>query len=132
MRDIGVLTLLSFVDHNNTIATYFSLLTSRRILSDTTMTSSFPSNIHLSTHPLLRAKLSQLRSSSTTAKETKALVHDIALILGVEALGHALQSSPAQKDTTPLGYAYTTEKITPERISVMPILRSGLGMIDGA
>lgn len=96
------------------------------------MTTSLPSNIHLSTHPCLRAKLSQLRSSTTTAKETKALVHDIALILGVEALGRVLQAGPAEKDTTPLGYEYTTEKVLPERISVMPILRSGLGMVDGA
>lgn len=96
------------------------------------MTPSLPSNIHLSTHPCLRAKLSQLRSATTTSKETKALVHDIALILGVEALASTLQATAAEKDTTPLGYDYTTEKVIPERISVMPILRSGLGMVDGA
>jgi len=96
------------------------------------MTSSLPANIHLSTHPCLRAKLSQLRSSTTTAKETKALVHDIALILGVEALGQTLDTIPAEKATTPLGYEYTTTQIMPERVSIMPILRSGLGMVDGA
>jgi len=95
------------------------------------MAPTLPPNIHVSTHPCLRVKLSQLRSTTTTAKETKALVHDIALLLGVEALGHALQAAPAGKDTTPLGYEYTTEQIVPERISVMPILRSGLGMVDG-
>jgi len=50
------------------------------------MTSSVPSNVHVSKHPCLRAKLSQLRSKSTKARETKALVHDISLLLGAEAL----------------------------------------------
>lgn len=44
-----------------------------------------PSNIHISTHPLLQAKVSQLRSSSTTTRETRSLVNEIATILGVEA-----------------------------------------------
>jgi hypothetical protein len=42
-------------------------------------------NVHVSSHPLLQAKLSQLRSSSTTTRETRSLVHEIATILGVEA-----------------------------------------------
>ena len=50
------------------------------------MASSLPSNVHISKHPCLRAKLSQLRSKSANARETKALVHDIALLLGAEAL----------------------------------------------
>lgn len=50
------------------------------------MASSLPPNIHVSKHPCLRAKLSQLRSKSTNARDTKTLVHDIALLLGAEAL----------------------------------------------
>lgn len=49
-----------------------------------------PSNVHVSSHPCLRAKLSQLRSKSTTARETKQLVHDIALMVGYEALASGL------------------------------------------
>lgn len=47
---------------------------------------SLPSNVHVSKHPCLRAKLSQLRSKSANARETKDLVHEISLILGTEAL----------------------------------------------
>lgn len=47
---------------------------------------SLPPNVRVSKHPCIQAKLSQLRSKATTAKETKQLVHDIAVILGVEAL----------------------------------------------
>jgi uracil phosphoribosyltransferase len=50
------------------------------------MASSLPSNVHISKHPCLRAKLSQLRSKRTNARETKTLVHEIALLLGSEAL----------------------------------------------
>lgn len=46
---------------------------------------SLPPNVHVSTHPCLQAKLSLIRSSSTTPRETRSLVHDIATILGVEA-----------------------------------------------
>ncbi|KAL8905021.1 MAG: hypothetical protein Q9171_006840 [Xanthocarpia ochracea] len=111
---------------------------------------SVPSNIHISTHPCLRAKLSQLRSRDANARETKALVHEIALIVAVEALASELKSvssgtdrgycswisfeeqrtdgSPGQAET-PLGAQYTTEAIHPS-VALVPILRSGLGMLE--
>lgn len=45
-----------------------------------------PTNVHVSRHPCLQAKLSQLRSKNTTTRETEQLIHDIAIILGTEAL----------------------------------------------
>ena len=48
--------------------------------------SELPPNVRVSKHPCLRAKLSQLRSKSTNARETKELVHEISLILGTQAL----------------------------------------------
>lgn len=59
--------------------------------------SGLPSNVHLSQHPCLLAKLSQLRSQSTPARDVKTLIHDIALILGCEALGKTLGSTPGPK-----------------------------------
>ena len=53
------------------------------------------SNVHVSTHPCLRAKLSQLRSKDANARETKALVHEIALIVGCEALASCLENIPS-------------------------------------
>ena len=52
--------------------------------------STLPFNVHVSTHPCLRAKLSQLRSKAANARETKSLVHEIALILGCETLANSL------------------------------------------
>jgi uracil phosphoribosyltransferase len=50
------------------------------------MAVTLPSNVHVSKHPCLRAKLSLLRSQATGTRETKGLVNDIATILGIEAL----------------------------------------------
>ncbi|KAK5122122.1 hypothetical protein LTR85_004368 [Meristemomyces frigidus] len=94
------------------------------------MANKLPPNVHVSTHPSVRAKLSQLRSSSTNAKETKALVHDIATMVGCDALAHGLSTVRTGTDMSPLGYEYTTEDISPSHISLVPILRSGLSMID--
>lgn len=58
---------------------------------------SLPPNVHVSQHPCLRAKLSQLRSGATSAKEVKSLVHEIALIVGCEALAAAVSAAPGPK-----------------------------------
>lgn len=92
--------------------------------------SSLPANVHVSTHPCLRAKLSQLRSSSTQAREAKALVHEISLIVGCEALAAGLTVEQGPADKTPLGLEYSTTSISTQSISLVPVLRSGLGMLD--
>ncbi|KAK3069419.1 hypothetical protein LTR53_012246 [Teratosphaeriaceae sp. CCFEE 6253] len=89
-----------------------------------------PDTVHVSAHPCLRAKLSQLRSSSTNAADTKRLVHEIATIIACEALGHELSAVETGTDKSPLGYDYQTEGVTPSQISLIPILRSGLSMLD--
>lgn len=58
---------------------------------------SLPSNVHVSNHPCLRAKLSQLRSGNTSAKEVKTLVHEISLLVGTEALATAVSTAPGPK-----------------------------------
>ncbi|KAL2011228.1 hypothetical protein VTN00DRAFT_3946 [Thermoascus crustaceus] len=89
-----------------------------------------PANVHVSAHPLLRANLSQLRSHSTNARETKVLVHEIATILGCEALATVLSVVATGTGKTPLGTEYTTESIEPSSIALVPILRSGPGMLE--
>ncbi|KAI9709458.1 MAG: hypothetical protein M1820_003218 [Bogoriella megaspora] len=94
------------------------------------MATGLPANVHVSAHPCLRAKLSQLRSQGTNAREAKLLIHEISTIIACEALAENLQAIPANTDTSPLGYDYTTETISPSHICLVPILRSGLGMIE--
>ncbi|RYP93810.1 hypothetical protein DL770_000006 [Monosporascus sp. CRB-9-2] len=90
-----------------------------------------PSNVHLSQHPCLRAKLSRLRSKQTHVREAKVLVHEIATILGCEALASTLKAVDGPKDETPIGFEYTTTTTQPKEVSLVPILRSGLGMVEG-
>ncbi|KAJ5457979.1 hypothetical protein N7475_009367 [Penicillium sp. IBT 31633x] len=90
---------------------------------------SLPPNVHVSSHPCLQAKLSLIRSSSTTPRETRGLVHDLANILGVEAFA-GLKLVKTGTDKTPLGIEYETQGIDPADLALVPILRSGLGMVD--
>ncbi|ODA81268.1 hypothetical protein RJ55_04232 [Drechmeria coniospora] len=92
--------------------------------------SSLPPNVHLSQHPCLQAKLSQLRSKSADSKDVKSLVHDIGLIVACEAFASVLKTTSRSKDTTPLGFEYTTTDVSPETICIVPILRSGLAMVE--
>ncbi|KAI0004855.1 PRTase-like protein [Xylariaceae sp. FL0662B] len=91
---------------------------------------SLPSNVHVSTHPCLMAKLSRLRSQETHAREVKSLIHEISLIVGCEALSTALTVVSGPKGKTPIAFEYTTTTTQPEAVSIVPILRSGLGMVD--
>ncbi|KAI0799206.1 uracil phosphoribosyltransferase-domain-containing protein [Xylaria sp. FL0064] len=91
---------------------------------------SLPANVHVSKHPCLLSKLSRLRSKETKAREVKSLVHEISLIVGCEAFASALTVVEGPKGLTPIGYEYATISTEPQEISVVPILRSGLGMVD--
>ncbi|KAI0939674.1 hypothetical protein AcW1_004628 [Taiwanofungus camphoratus] len=83
-------------------------------------------NVHVLAHPLINSRLSKLRQTSTNAKEFREGIHDISLILGIEA------SRDLQEETftgqTPVG-PFTGSIIKP-RIGLTPILRAGLGMTD--
>ncbi|EEU39521.1 uncharacterized protein NECHADRAFT_102722 [Fusarium vanettenii 77-13-4] len=92
--------------------------------------SSLPSNVHVSQHPCLRAKLSQIRSKSISPREVKALIHEISLIVSCEALASSLEVTDGPQDETPLGFQFTSTTVQPSTMCLVPILRSGLGMVE--
>ncbi|WAO90907.1 Hypothetical protein NCS54_00835400 [Fusarium falciforme] len=92
--------------------------------------SSLPSNVHVSQHPCLRAKLSQLRSKSISPREVKSLIHEISLIVSCEALASSLEATDGPQDETPLGFQFTSTAVQPSTMCLVPILRSGLGMVE--
>lgn len=55
------------------------------------------SNVHVSQHPSVLAKLSQLRSKSASSKDVKALIHEISLIVSTEALSKAITPTDGPK-----------------------------------
>ncbi|KAM0665122.1 hypothetical protein MY8738_002445 [Beauveria namnaoensis] len=94
------------------------------------MATNLPPNVHVSQHPSVQAKMSQLRSKSASARETNALVHEISLIVACEALAKSLAPVPGPKDQTPIGADYETADVSPSTMCIVPILRSGLAMVD--
>ncbi|EJP61642.1 uracil phosphoribosyltransferase [Beauveria bassiana ARSEF 2860] len=94
------------------------------------MATNLPPNVHVSQHPSVQAKMSQLRSKSASARETNALVHEISLIVACEALAESLAPVPGPKDQTPIGADYETADVSPSTMCIVPILRSGLAMVD--
>lgn len=83
--------------------------------------------IYPSKHPLVATKLSLLRDVRTEPKKFRELVREIAALLAYEAtIDLATQDITLQ---TPL--AQTTGKKLLERIGLVPVLRAGLGMVEG-
>jgi len=85
------------------------------------------SNVFASQHPLVAHKLSRLRDRSTEPKKFRELVREIAALLAYEATADLL-TVPRQVET-PL--AKMTGAELQEKIGLVPILRAGLGMVEG-
>jgi uracil phosphoribosyltransferase len=84
--------------------------------------------LHVSQHPLVQHKLSVLRDESTDHRSFRELMRELALLLVYEA---TLDLTLSARDVkTPMGIAkgYKTE----ETIGLVPVLRAGLGMVEGA
>lgn len=82
----------------------------------------------VSDHPLVQHKLSVLRDVATPSGTFRALAAELMLLLGVEAT-RDLPVSP-KRVTTPLAEMTGAEIASPEPL-VVPILRAGLGLLDG-
>jgi len=85
------------------------------------------SNVFASTHPLVQHKLSRLRDKKTEPKKFRELVREIAALLAYEATAD-LTVMPRDFDT-PL--AHMTGAELQEKIGLVPILRAGLGLVEG-
>ncbi len=85
------------------------------------------SNIYPSTHPLVAHKLTRLRDKTTQPKKFRELVREISALLAYEATADLLVT-PRQVET-PLHTTNGAE--LKEKIGLVPILRAGLGMVEG-
>jgi len=84
-------------------------------------------NVYQSQHPLVKHKLTKLRDHSTKPKKFRELIREIAMLLAYEATAD-LALDDAQVET-PMGVA--PGAVLLEKIGLVPILRAGLGMVDG-
>ena len=83
--------------------------------------------LQVSSHPLVKHKLTLLRDTATDHRKFRELVRELALLLCYEATQDlALQPTAVN---TPMGQAEGWE--AREIIGLVPILRAGLGLVDG-
>ena len=79
-------------------------------------------------HPLIQHKLSILRDKNTSVKEFRELISEIAMLMCYEAT-RDLPLEPVEIET-PVAKA-TVNRIAGKKLAIVPILRAGLGMVDG-
>ena len=84
-------------------------------------------NLHMSNPPLILHKVTLLRDVRTEPKKFRELVRELAILLAYEATSD-LKLSP-ESVNTPMGAA--TGQRLQQKIGLVPILRAGLGMVEG-
>jgi len=84
--------------------------------------------VHVLDHPLIQHKLSLIRDKETGAKEFRELVSEIALLMAYEVT-RDLPLKEVEIET-PVSKA-TAKVISGKKLGIVPILRAGLGMVDG-
>ena len=85
-------------------------------------------NLTVINHPLIQHKLSILRNKKTGTKEFRELVHELAILLGYEVTRDLpLEDVDIE---TPVAVAHA-KQLGGKKVGVVPILRAGLGMVDG-
>jgi len=87
-----------------------------------------PENFHVIDHPVVEHKLTHIRDETIQPKEFRELVKEVSILLGYESAKRLPLKSVEIK--TPLTRTHSG-KISIENIVIVPILRAGLGMVDG-
>ncbi len=85
-------------------------------------------NVSILTHPLIKHKITMLRDKNTGTNEFRKLIEEIATLMGYEAL----RDLPLMdvEVTTPLETCMSP-MIAGRKLAIVPILRAGLGMVQG-
>ncbi|MFC4386509.1 uracil phosphoribosyltransferase [Gracilibacillus marinus] len=86
------------------------------------------SKVYVLDHPLIQHKLTYIRDKNTGTKEFRALVDEVSALMAFEIT----RDLPLEETTieTPVMEA-KTKVISGKKIGLIPILRAGLGMVDG-
>ncbi len=85
--------------------------------------------LHILDHPLLQHKITLLRDKNTGSKEFRELVEEVTMFMTYEAT----RDLPLKqiKVQTPIAIA-NSSVISGRKVAFVPVLRAGLGMVDGA
>lgn len=84
--------------------------------------------LHILKHPLIQHKLTYIREKTTGTKQFRELTNEVSMLMGLEVT----RSLPMTKKTieTPVTTC-ESNVLTGKKIGLIPILRAGLGMVDG-
>ena len=86
------------------------------------------SQLHVINHPMIQHKLTIMRKKETGSKDFRQLLNEISLLMGYEVLRDLpLEDIPIE---TPI-CKMTGKEISGRKLAIIPILRAGLGMVDG-
>ena len=86
------------------------------------------SNLHVIDHPLITHKLSIMRNRKTGSKDFRELLNEITMLMGYEVF----RDLPLEEITieTPIT-KMKAKMVSGRKLAIVPILRAGLGMVDG-
>ncbi len=85
-------------------------------------------NVHILDHPLIRHKLAIIRNKDTDTKTFREVVKEIATLMAYESF----KDVPTQEIEVETPLETTKQTVVKENsIAIVPILRAGLGMVDG-
>lgn len=89
---------------------------------------SLMSTLHIIDHPLIQHKLTIMRKTGTSSKDFRQLLDEISMLMGYEVT----RNLPLETVdiTTPVARA-KAKQIAGKKLAIVPILRAGLGMVDG-
>lgn len=83
--------------------------------------------VHVSQHPLVKHKLTLLRSTATEHKKFRELIRELAMLLGYEATADLMLSETTVETPMAVAPGHRLQ----EAVGLVPILRAGLGMVEG-
>lgn len=85
-------------------------------------------NVHILDHPLIRHKLAIIRNKETDTKQFREIIKELATLMAYESF----KDVPTQEIVVETPLETTTQTVVKENsIAIVPILRAGLGMVDG-
>ncbi len=86
------------------------------------------SQLHIINHPMVQHKLSIMRNKETGSKDFRQLLKEISLLMGYEVT-RDIPLDPIEIET-PICKT-TARQVSGRKLAIVPILRAGLGMVDG-
>ena len=86
------------------------------------------STLHVIDHPMIAHKLTLMREVETGAKDFRQLLNEISMLMGYE-ITRDLPTEEVEIET-PVA-KMTAKKVSGKKLAIVPILRAGLGMVDG-